>query len=403
MAARRRSFEEELGDTLSGGAPSQDPGVGIGSGVSGADYVLRNPTGPTIGLHSDPARSGGQAGSPTGQAQNPYIDLNVGGIDLRLNRPAMAGAPNQPVTASAVENAQQQQQQQQQPGAGASRAWDEAAFRNGWLAYGGGVEGLRRYVDENGWGSHVQLIGSKSDKIRLPDGRVVDAVQAAGAGGQTPQWLVENGGREFDDPWGGALEDLVREYLGDTRQRAEQLAGQYRTRAEELRQPAYTSAEEQAIRARSFDQLERRRQETLKNERERVYARGFAPTSGLVAGAERSTNENFENVRGAIESNLVQSAIDETQRRRDAALQLEALATEALNGGDLGAIQATGLPLTLMNTRQNNALNLYNATGNPLNSIMAILAAGQGQQGVQNQNNQNNMAGLGYLIDLLFR
>lgn len=84
-----------------------------------------------------------------------------------------------------------------QPAAGATsggggRAWDEAAFRQGWLAQGGGVEGLRRYVESGGWGPHVRLVGSKGDKIQLPDGRVIDAVRGAGAGGLDPQWLDES-------------------------------------------------------------------------------------------------------------------------------------------------------------------------------------------------------------------
>lgn len=74
------------------------------------------------------------------------------------------------------------------------RGWDENAFRSGWMQHGGGVAGLQRYVNEGGWGNHVSLGGSKGDKVRLPDGRVIDAVQAAGAGGMTPQWLVEGQG-----------------------------------------------------------------------------------------------------------------------------------------------------------------------------------------------------------------
>lgn len=224
------------------------------------------------------------------------------------------------------------------------------------------------------------------------------------------QWMALNnykqtphGGGEFNDQWGGQLESLVNQYLGNTRERAAALAAQYRARAKELNQPAYTTAEDQAIRARAFDQLERRRAETSKNQRERVYARGFAPTSGLAQGAEQEVNRNFEQVRGGIESDLTQSAINETQRRRDVAMQLEALATEALNGGDLSAIQATGLPLQLMDTRQTQALNTFNSSGNPLSSLMAIIAAGQGQQQGQNAQNANTASGLGSLLPLILQ
>lgn len=90
-------------------------------------------------------------------------------------------------------------------GGGTGRAWDEVAFRDGWLAAGGGPEGLRRYVESGGWGQHVRIVGSKGDKIQLPDGRVIDAVRGAGAGGMEPQWLVEGAGgggeTRFDTPW----------------------------------------------------------------------------------------------------------------------------------------------------------------------------------------------------------
>ena len=276
---------------------------------------------------------------------------------------------------------------------------------------------VRRYFQSRGvtpnasspdyWAQKWKEFGERDPEYFLR--YLSNAEEFSGGSQQTAQSMwgsgAGGGGREFNDPWGSQLESLVSQYLGNTRQRATDIAKQYRTRAEELRQPAYTTAEDQAIRTKAFDQLERRRAETKKNSRESVYLRGFAPTSGLAAGADQEVDRNFENVRGTIESNLTQSAINETQRRRDAALQLEALATEALNGGDLGAIQATGLPLSLMTTRQSAAQQAYNSTGNPLSSILAILAAAQSQQGNQNAANSNNAAGLGnymaWLSDLL--
>lgn len=98
-------------------------------------------------------------------------------------------------------------------GEGSGRAWDEAAFREGWLSTGGGVEGLRRYVESGGWGPHVRIVGSKGDKIQLPDGRVIDAVQGAGAGGLTPQWLVEGaGGGGATDPYGSLIAPFDEEF-----------------------------------------------------------------------------------------------------------------------------------------------------------------------------------------------
>lgn len=218
------------------------------------------------------------------------------------------------------------------------------------------------------------------------------------------QRYMAGSGGEFSDRWGSNLEQLVSQFLGNSRQRAQGLADTYRNRAKELRDtPAYSAQDEAALQAKAYDQLERRRQETLKNKREQVYARGFAPTSGLVQGAEGDVNTAFEQARTGIASDILRAQLDETNRRKDAATQLEALATEALNGGDLAAIQATGLPLQLMNTRQNSALNLYNASnGNSISSLLSLLlnSAGNNQQTNQ-QNSQNNAAGYGALLNLI--
>lgn len=211
-------------------------------------------------------------------------------------------------------------------------------------------------------------------------------------------------GNEFIDPWGSTLEQLVSGFLGNSRKRAEELANTYRSRAKELRDtPAYSAQDEAALQAKAYDQLERRRQETLKNKREQVYARGFAPTSGLVTGAENDVNTTFEQARTGIASDILRAQLDETNRRKDAALQLEALATEALNGGDLGAIQATGLPLQLMNTRQNSALNLFNSTNsNNMAQLLSLILNSAGNNQQNNQNNAaNNWSGVGGLLGML--
>lgn len=217
------------------------------------------------------------------------------------------------------------------------------------------------------------------------------------------RYMAGQGGNEFTDPWGSTLEGLISRFLGNSPERASHLAETYRARAKELMQPAYTSQDEAAIQARAYDQLERRRQETLKNGRERIYARGFAPTSGTVQGSDNNINTQFEQARTGISSDILRAQLDETNRRKDAATQLEALATEALNGGDLAAIQATGLPLQLMNTRQNNALATYSASngGNIASLLSMLLNSASGQQTTTNNQNANNAAGYGNLLSVI--
>ena len=102
--------------------------------------------------------------------------------------------------------------------------------------------------------------------------------------------------------------------------RATDFAGTLRSRASDLNKTPYSSGDEAVMRAKAFDQLERRRQQTLQNQRENIYARGFAPTSGLVTDAENRTNDQFEGARTTIESDLLNNAIQEAQRRKDKAV-----------------------------------------------------------------------------------
>ncbi len=230
--------------------------------------------------------------------------------------------------------------------------------------------------------------------------RRMAAEEELGGGGTGP-----GGGSEFVDHWGSMLESQVGSYSAAAKERAAALAKLYRERAASLNGPAYNSGDEANMRAQAFDQLERRRQETLKNDRENVYARGFAPTSGLVRDATNQTNQSFEGIRTGIESNMLQAKFDETNRRKDQAMQLEALATEALNGGDLSAIQQLGLPLSLMNTRQQNATQLYGMSnaGNSssIGHMLQLLQMGQNNQNQNNANGANNANGIGQLIATL--
>lgn len=302
-------------------------------------------------------------------------------------------------------------------------------------------------------------------KIQLANGQVIDVIEAAGAGGRAWQWLTGDGGsggnvagaygagQEFNDPWAQTLEKLVNDYIamltGDpnrgsldayvkslteqgakTKQRAEGFAGTLRNRATELNAPVYSGQEEAALRAKAFDQLERRRAETLKNNENSVYARGFEPTSGIIQAAgptgAREINRDFEQARGGIESEMLLASIAETQRRKDQAVQLEQLATQALEGGDLQSLEflaqiadiensrnqdeftrmmqsigAAGIPLDLMSQRQqlaNQTLGLGGSPGGGLNSILGLLGFNQQQQGINTARRNQTASGVGDII-----
>ncbi len=260
------------------------------------------------------------------------------------------------------------------------------------------------------------------------------------------------GATEFDDPAAKLLEQLTRDRIarlgnapsrpnldvftqalqakGQTaEQRAQEFATTARTRASELNGPAFSQQDEAALRAGSFDALERRRQETLKNNREDIYARGFAPTSGLAQDSDNQTNKAFETSRTQIESDLLRSMIQESQRRKDQAVQLEALAQQALAGGDttslnylaqiadfedslirdtdsreLSRISSAGIPIDLENQRTQLALQILGQGGNPqgiLSSLLGIANQGTQAQALNLAGRNSNMTGLGLLSSYL--
>ena len=273
--------------------------------------------------------------------------------------------------------------------------------------------------------------------------RLQNAEEFGGAPGGGPS--------EFSDPWGSTLESAVSSLLGKlnaapqsqyldqllaglqtdqatAKANAKALAGQLTARATELKAPPYTAGNEANIRAQAFDALEKRRQETLKNAKNDVYARGFAPTSGLVQDATNQVNQQFETQRTGIEAGLLNQALAEGQARKNQAVTLEQLAAQALSGGDLQAIQdaatqaqleyqtnqdalgraqsavsAIGVPLNLMASRTASAQQTLNggSAGDPLSTIMGLLQYVQNNNAISSQNKNAVVSSLFSLFGLL--
>jgi len=85
------------------------------------------------------------------------------------------------------------------PPASSARPWDRTAFRDAWM--GSGLQNLRpgdaeNWLKSSGWGEHVKIGGSKSDRFFMPGGEQVDFGLAFGAGGG-------RGGPQWTDPFGG--------------------------------------------------------------------------------------------------------------------------------------------------------------------------------------------------------
>lgn len=100
--------------------------------------------------------------------------------------------------------AQPQQEQQQQ---GIGPTWDRTKFRDAWMSSGvRNVNDMNNWLKTSGWGNQVQTGGSKGDKMYLPGGDSIDAVYAAGAGGNKagPMWTgAGNWMKSGRTPFGG--------------------------------------------------------------------------------------------------------------------------------------------------------------------------------------------------------
>lgn len=260
------------------------------------------------------------------------------------------------------------------------------------------------------------------------------------------------GGREFTDPWGGQMEQLTQAYIqslqndparnalakyiegltkgqAQAQQRAQALATDLQGRAKDLRSnPVYSDQQTEAMRVRATEQLQRRRQATLANEREKLYARGFAPTSGLVTGAERTVNSDYNQMEGEINSALAVDAARAQAEQQRYADQLVQIAAQALSGGDataLGmraqladlenqqnmddlarqreAIAATAGPLNLINQRMSSAGGVL-AGSNPAqasNSLLGLLNYMQQGDAYARDNRNAQFGGLAQILDLL--
>ena len=307
------------------------------------------------------------------------------------------------------------------------------------------ASGVNATLDQRTDGMHkgIYLNGDPNQFVKLLDGY------------DNPIWMPggdkSSSRTEFTDPWGSQMEGLTSDYIrkllsspnrdalnqyvqelvagkSQAKQRAGQFADSLGGRVEQLRGPAFDEQQIAALRTGATDAFERRRQETLKNEREKVYLRGFEPTSGLVQGAEQEVNRNFEQGRTQIEGDLLRSQIDQTTQNQRYADQLEALIQDALTGGDVTALGYSAQVADIENKRQQDDLarqrEAIGATQNPLalianrlglanstlslsspaqssQSYLQLLNALTGQNAMNSQNSNAQWQGIAQLLDVL--
>ena len=142
---------------------------------------------------------------PTAPAQSTDIQLAPGRFPWDERNPGGPGSNNPSST-------------NYDPTGGRAPAFNESAFSQAWLGSGGRTpQDLANFISQHPELSQgITITGSKGDKVRLADGRVFDAVLAAGEGGKGATWNPVTGGG--DGGGGGtdynSLNDLIAHLLG---------------------------------------------------------------------------------------------------------------------------------------------------------------------------------------------
>ncbi len=217
-------------------------------------------------------------------------------------------------------------------------------------------------------------------------------------------------------------------------------------RISDLQAPPYTAGQEAVLRAKAFDEYEKRRQATIKNAQEGVASRGFAPSSGLTFAATSGVNKEFEQGRTTLESALLMDAIAESQRRaqestglskeladrtsarQERKAELEQMAQQAYSAGDMMTLNilaqvadieaqmnaqadqqererliAAGIPVDLQNNNVQLALQILGQGGTPAQIVSALTGVGQlgnQQAALAQQASASKWGGLGTLASL---
>lgn len=293
-------------------------------------------------------------------------------------------------------------------------------------------------------------LNARTGDIVAQYGAVLNPAAGTGSGSGGGGNQTGTGGTGFADPAYQNLLDLVNQRLrglqgpqsfpqldqymqmltaneAAAKQRAQTFAGQLTTRVGQLQQPLMTDANVVQQHALASNDLIGQRDTALANARQNIATRGFAPTSGLGIDQANQIAQNYGNQQAQIDARLQQGNIATDEQRRNQATQLQGLAQQALQGGDLTALQnqaqntdlenqlfniknnlanqtlAVGqIPVDLTNQGFANSLNASNSAANPLSSILGLLALGNQQQGIQQSGQNSNASGLGWILQQMF-
>jgi hypothetical protein len=159
----------------------------------------------------------------------------------------------------------------------------------------------------------------------------------------------------------------------------------------------YTNAEQEVFQTQALDPLEQLRQARKRQVIEDLSRRGIDPKSGVAIQMIQDVDRQFDGQRAMTQRSIASQGAQETQQRMMQALQMLGTLSGTENSRMNEAFQYRSVPLNLADRSFNQASQLYNMAGNPMQMVNPLMQLGQQQQGRSDQWQE----ALGYLAAIL--
>jgi hypothetical protein len=292
----------------------------------------------------------------------------------------------------------------------------------------------------------IQSFGSKGDKIRLPNGQVIDAVVAAGAGGRgyglnytggTSDYFSDPVLQGFMDFGQGAIDKLMgpqtinpvlQQAIDALTKMSSQGAPQMdmswmaplqaavQKRQAQIDQPGYSPAQQDILRTQVTDPLEAQRSAAKQQVMEHMAARGIQPGSGIMEQALMDVDRQFSQMRTGGERDLATKEMAQDEARKQEAVQINQILAQlglsgsqanlqgqiAGRGQNMGAAgQLAGIGSQLQDEPIRNLMSAMGIYGNMAELPFKANANAIGSMNAINNQNVPQANDMGSLIQLL--
>lgn len=280
--------------------------------------------------------------------------------------------------------------------------------------------GMQGKIEAAGGKLNKNASGQWNGKITTPDGRIVDVMIAAGNGGTGYQWDEGLGGGAPAPGSGAGSQSnqlLQNELINRLHELKQPIDDPMRplyelmslARVNNLSGAPYTAGEDAAMRAHYMEPLTQARDAAQQQARERLSARGMAPTSGLLQSEYNTIDRGYETGVAQGSNDLAVRAIDEKQRRADEQLailtQLMGSGQNARSEDNSRAQEILQIAAMFPSMDEHTLQLLLQASGEGATSPQSLVSmlsqignTNTNQQAVNNQNRQASQSALGQYI-----